>query len=635
MATPSDLSSPEPNPRPQPKPRARKSNSNGNRPVDDDSLPVELVCPICADMLDSPMLLSCCGIDLCGSCVTKIKDSPLQTGNLCPYCGKQFDTMLNKRIQRKVNETKVPCTNRSLGCTWIGEFSKRESHIDSSNSLQGGGCPYQSMPCRYEGCEVTPQRRSIHHHETNECDFRPYSCHYCSKYSSTYTQVVSQHFPSCDEYPVDCPNECSIDCIPRGLLKAHLETECPLEESSCDYVSVGCSVRRKREEMRRHLETSSQYHNSLLLKEFVQMKADVLKHNKEYEIERDQVRAKNKDLSSQVTLAEVQNSVVSEETDKKVTDLKAELDLLKDENQMLKEQISVLKSDRLPRLGSNGSLDQFATKLESVEGKIADLSRNQSQNELGNLKNEIERQSRVLTVVDRRVGNFEQHRATVDSELGGIKKELSSLRPSIEGLTVSVQLLEDSIPHLKKQEGIQTEYIVSLQKGISAVKENISYIEEWMSPRPPFAFTFGRFSDHKKNKTAFVSPPFYTRVRGYKMCVRVDVGAVGGTYVGVYCCIMRGEHDEHLAWPFRGVVHIRLQNHLGDHNHFNQAIRYDRSTGDNQSGRVKTGDKNYLHGYAKFISQEELHIHSRQDRQFLKGDALDFEVTKVEEHTQS
>ena len=634
MATPSDLGSPDPIPRPQPKPRARKSGSNGNKPMLVDNLPSELVCPICADILDNPMLLSCCGIELCGSCVAKIKDSRLQTGNSCPYCGhKYFETMLNKRIQREVNEAKVPCPNRSLGCTWIGEFSRRESHIDLTNSLQDGGCQYQSVPCKYEECETTPQRRSINQHETNECDFRPYACHYCSKYKSSYTQVVNQHFPSCDEYPVDCPNECSIDCIPRSLLKAHLKDECPLEEASCDYVSVGCSVRRKREEMYRHLETASQYHNSLLLKEFVQVKADLLKHNQEYEIEREQVRAKNKDLSSRITLAEVQNSVVNEETDKRVCDIKVEFELLKEENKMLKEQISLLKSERLRPLDSKGSLDQFATKLETVERGTVDSTKNQSQNQLGELKNEYERQSRVLTVVDRRIDNFERHRATVDSEVGSIKRELAGVRPIIEGLMVSVQQLEHSVPRLKKQEGISSEYIVTLQKGLHAVKDNISYIEDWISPRPPFAFTFSCVSDHKKKKTAFVSPPFYTRVRGYKMCVRVDVGAADGTHVGVYCCIMRGEHDEHLTWPFRGVIHIRLQNHLGIHNHFNQAIRYDKSTGENQSGRVKTGHKNYLHGYAKFISQEELDLNSRQDRQYLKGDALDFEVTKVEEHT--
>ena len=169
-----------------------------------------------------------------------------------------------------------------------------------------------------------------------------------------------------------------------------------------------------------------------------------------------------------------------------------------------------------------------------------------------------------------------------------------------------------------------------LQARIAGIVRNVEYVEESFTPKPPFAFTVSRFVDRRSNKEAFVSPPFYSKLRGYKMCVRVDVCGMN-EHVAVFCCIMRGEHDDNLRWPFRGEVVIRLQNHLKDDSHYEQRIRFDDSVSDSKAGRVKTGDKNYLHGLLQFISYKELNLNRRKNYQYLKGDALDFEVVEVVE----
>ena len=54
------------------------------------------------------------------------------------------------------------------------------------------------------------------------------------------------------------------------------------------------------------------------------------------------------------------------------------------------------------------------------------------------------------------------------------------------------------------------------------------------------------------------------------MCLRVDTYGVGigkDIHVSVFTCLMRGNFDSHLKWPFRGNVTIQLVNQLEDKKH--------------------------------------------------------------------
>ena len=78
------------------------------------------------------------------------------------------------------------------------------------------------------------------------------------------------------------------------------------------------------------------------------------------------------------------------------------------------------------------------------------------------------------------------------------------------------------------------------------------------------------FDERKKNDTIWYSRPFYTAMGGYKMCLSVHAnghGAGKGTHVSVHICLMSGEFDSHLRWPFRGTVTIQLVNQWKDKKH--------------------------------------------------------------------
>ena len=79
---------------------------------------------------------------------------------------------------------------------------------------------------------------------------------------------------------------------------------------------------------------------------------------------------------------------------------------------------------------------------------------------------------------------------------------------------------------------------------------------------PPVDIIMDHFEQHKKNNDAWYSPPFYTHLGGYRMCLEVDANGDGrgkGTHVSVYVCLMRGEFDDLLKWPFRGEITIQLK----------------------------------------------------------------------------
>ena len=78
---------------------------------------------------------------------------------------------------------------------------------------------------------------------------------------------------------------------------------------------------------------------------------------------------------------------------------------------------------------------------------------------------------------------------------------------------------------------------------------------------PPVDIVLNNFSSHRSCDNVWYSPPFYSHLGGYKMCLRVDANGNGkgeGTHVSVFVCLMKGEFDDKLKWPFCGDVTVKL-----------------------------------------------------------------------------
>ena len=149
---------------------------------------------------------------------------------------------------------------------------------------------------------------------------------------------------------------------------------------------------------------------------------------------------------------------------------------------------------------------------------------------------------------------------------------------------------------------------------------------------PPPEIVLEKFEQHKKNNERWFSPSFYTHIGGYKMCLSVD--AIGwrrseGTHVGMSVYMMRGEFDDHLQWPFKGVVKVQLINQREGGDHVEEEVVSEGAKCENVLCRVLEGDRAKSGwGLSKFISHSDLYKRE-EDKEYLKNDMLKFKVSSV------
>lgn len=145
------------------------------------------------------------------------------------------------------------------------------------------------------------------------------------------------------------------------------------------------------------------------------------------------------------------------------------------------------------------------------------------------------------------------------------------------------------------------------------------------------SFNYRNFTESKFSDKVTRSPPFYTSIGGYKMCIKLDVNGYGcGTesHVSVYAFLMRGENDEHLEWPFSGSVTVELLNQLEDKNHHSKSILFQS---DSPASRRPVGRDIAPSGYGHpcYISHSLLEYNATKNCQYLKNDCLSFRVKTV------
>ena len=149
----------------------------------------------------------------------------------------------------------------------------------------------------------------------------------------------------------------------------------------------------------------------------------------------------------------------------------------------------------------------------------------------------------------------------------------------------------------------------------------------------PCEFTMTGYSKHKRDKDCWLSPPFYTRLGGYKMCLKVyangyDTGA--GTHVTASVHLMRGEHDDQLKWPFQGVITVQLLNQKKDQGHVEDIIEFSvAAVANGAAARVTSGEYATLSwGLREFIPHSAVES-TTETTQYLHTDCLKWRVTNI------
>ena len=144
----------------------------------------------------------------------------------------------------------------------------------------------------------------------------------------------------------------------------------------------------------------------------------------------------------------------------------------------------------------------------------------------------------------------------------------------------------------------------------------------------PVYRTIEQFRMNKRNEAELYTDPFYTAQGGYKMTLCVYPNGVGpgkGTHISAYICLMKGENDHTLPFPFSGIVTIKLLNWKQDTGHVVKSVVFNETI-PLENRQVTTGQRAAnSQGYGDFLSHTKL-MEESSDHQYLYEDKLCFQI---------
>ena len=185
------------------------------------------MCKICHLPSRDPHLSICCGHSFCKSCLDSAKEVIAthyyyDVHNFFPMCRtEEFATVPNKQVYREVRSLQIFCTNKGKGCSWQGEVSTINSHLERSD-----GCLYETVNC-FNECGMKMLRWYLTSHVQTKCPQHIIECQFCSiKRKRQF--VTGAHLKECPRLPLSCPNGCGIYNIPREDIDKHRDM-CPHE----------------------------------------------------------------------------------------------------------------------------------------------------------------------------------------------------------------------------------------------------------------------------------------------------------------------------------------------------------------------------------------------------------------------
>ena len=126
-------------------------------------------------------------------------------------------------------------------------------------------------------------------------------------------------------------------------------------------------------------------------------------------------------------------------------------------------------------------------------------------------------------------------------------------------------------------------------------------------------------------------PPFYTHEKGYK--VRLELYPKGqcdgaGTHISCYMCLMKGDYDEELVWPFVTKYKLDMLDLTGDGQHETTVVDPRQLEQHTYIWCKPVNDMNFNgYGTHTLISHAKL---QEQSSRFIRGGTLYIRFTQVQ-----
>lgn len=147
---------------------------------------------------------------------------------------------------------------------------------------------------------------------------------------------------------------------------------------------------------------------------------------------------------------------------------------------------------------------------------------------------------------------------------------------------------------------------------------------------PPVVLKMSGFLQHKTSKTVWDSPPFFTHRCGYKLYLRVNAFTTdnyGRECISAMVCLLCGENDDKLMWPFRGAVDFRLLNQDHDKDHIVADAKFLERRESSKNKRVGAAEGKHTVGWG---ARDLLLFSDPNFSSYVQRDCLYFSVDKAE-----
>ena len=212
-------------------------------------------------------------------------------------------------------------------------------------------------------------------------------------------------------------------------------------------------------------------------------------------------------------------------------------------------------------------------------------------------------------------------------------QEQQSQQQEIRDLQQKLGMKDEEISVLQSKVDELERSLSNMQDQLQQAEQTLQQVDKKFIPPPDFVMT--DFKQRKKEDSVWYSPPFYSHVGGYKLCLRVHANGYGrgkGSFVSIFIHVVPGENDDNLEWPFRGTIRVVLLNQRKEEDHYSMAIRINDEVPDSAAGRVKglaiRSPEGW--GFFRFVAHRMLHVSvSTYDVGYLKNDCLKFRIRSV------
>lgn len=327
-----------------------------------DKLSPGQTCSICLVAMRNPVQ-TVCGHRFCEDCLvgtfSESRACP-QDRNPIPEEGGFFRDIA---WERDILSLRVKCKMNVRGCDWTGELRHYESHFQE--------CQYEEVIC--DDCNEKMQRTFLNKHSTSECRERIVPCAYCDCQFAFWCLEFHED-EECTRFPLECPQQCGVQDIPREEVESHVEDDCLMTVVVCPFVEAGCTYQDKRVNLKAHVEECSEDHLRKTWSEFLKTKQEL--HEVTCEINK---IGEIKDRVETLQLEKRNMKMSLQKNNKEICDLKLAEKKLEVENMSLRREVNDLRRQlaegKTKAAAENRSLRELLQsmkkKLEAIEQKEA------------------------------------------------------------------------------------------------------------------------------------------------------------------------------------------------------------------------------------------------------------------------